>query len=49
MIVTPILGNQIFKRGPVGRYADVNQAHYHQISAYITTAVFAASLIVVTF
>ena len=49
MIVTPILGKQIFKRGPVGRYADVNQARYHQISAYITTAVFAASLIVVTF
>lgn len=49
MIVTPLIGNAVFKRGPVGRYVDVNQARYHQISAYITTAVFAASLIVVTF
>jgi hypothetical protein len=49
MIVTPILGSTILKRGPIGRYLDVNQARYHQISAYATTAVFAASLIVVTF
>ncbi len=49
MIVTPLLGNAVLKRGPVGRYADLNQARFHQISAYITTAVFAASLIVVTF
>jgi hypothetical protein len=49
MIVTPILGATVLKRGPIGRYLDVNQARYHQISAYATTAVFAASLIVVTF
>jgi hypothetical protein len=49
MIVTPILGGTILKRGPIGRYVDLNQARYHQISAYATTAVFAASLITVTF
>lgn len=49
MIVTPILGSTILKRGPIGRYMDINQARYHQISAYATTAVFAASLITVTF
>ncbi len=47
MILTPIIGNTILKRGPVGRYADLNQARFHQISAYATTAVFAASMIVV--
>ena len=49
MIATPILGGTILKRGPIGRYVDLNQARYHQISAYATTAVFAASLITVTF
>ena len=49
MIVTPILGSTVLKRGPIGRYLDINQARYHQISAYATTAVFAASLVVVTF
>jgi hypothetical protein len=49
MIVTPILGSTILKRGPIGRYVDLNQARFHQISAYATTAVFAASMIVVTF
>jgi hypothetical protein len=49
MILTPIIGGTILKRGPVGRYADLNQARFHQISAYATTAVFAASMIIVTF
>jgi hypothetical protein len=49
MVITPILGNAIFKRDQFGRYADVNRARYHQISAYITTAVFAASMIIITF
>lgn len=49
MVLTPLIGNTILKRGPVGRYADLNQARFHQISAYATTAVFAASMIVVTF
>ncbi len=49
MVLTPIIGNTILKRGPVGRYTDLNQARFHQISAYATTAVFAASMIVVMF
>ena len=49
MVLTPLIGSTILKRGPVGRYADLNVARFHQISAYATTAVFAASLIVVTF
>ncbi|HEY6952895.1 MAG TPA: hypothetical protein VI758_10840 [Bacteroidota bacterium] len=49
MIVTPILGGTVLKRGPIGRYLDINQARYHQISAYATTAVFMASMITVTF
>ena len=49
MIITPLLGKAILQRGPGGRYVDIDRAHYHQIAAYITTAVFAASLIVVTF
>ena len=48
MILTPIIGKTILKRGPVGRYADLNQARFHQISGYITTAVFATSMIVIT-
>lgn len=45
MIVTPLLGSAIeHSRG--GNYFD--RARYHQVSAYITTAVFAASLIVIT-
>jgi hypothetical protein len=45
MILTPILGMAINKRG--ASYYD--QAHYHQIAGYITTAAFAASMIVITF
>ncbi|MEO8168309.1 MAG: hypothetical protein ABI623_08680 [bacterium] len=45
MIITPILGAAINKRGS----SYESQARVHQISAYITTAVFAASMIVVTF
>lgn len=42
MVVTPILGSMI------GRNSDSERAHIHQISGYITTAVFAASMIVIT-
>jgi hypothetical protein len=49
MILTPIIGQTILKRGPAGRYADLTQARFHQVSAYITTAVFATSMIIVTF
>jgi hypothetical protein len=44
MVTTPILG------GMINRHADYYQrAHIHQISAYITTAALAASMIIVTF
>ena len=43
MILTPILGAAIHGRSS---YSQV--AHFHQVSAYITTAVFAASMIVIT-
>jgi hypothetical protein len=49
MVLTPIIGNTILKRGPSGRYADLNRARFHQISAYATTTVFAASMIVMLF
>ena len=45
MIVTPILGSMVRRRS--GSY--VQEEHVHQISAYITTAVFTASMITVTF
>jgi len=44
MVTTPILGGMISRRGDYDR-----QAHIHQISAYITTAALAASMIIVTF
>jgi hypothetical protein len=43
MIITPILGFMI------GRHSDLKKEHVHQFSGYITTAVFAASMITVTF
>jgi len=49
MVVTPIVGGTILKRGPIGRYVDLNQARFHQISAYVTVSALAASMIVVTF
>jgi hypothetical protein len=45
MILTPILGSMIGGR----RHFNINKAHYHQIAGYITTAVFASAMIVVTF
>ena len=45
MILTPILGSMIVNH----RVLDINKGHFHQISAYLTTAVFAASVIVLTF
>lgn len=44
MVTTPILGGMISRRGDY-----YHQAHIHQISAYITTAALAASMIIVTF
>ena len=44
MVLTPILGKSI------GRHSTSSEiARFHQASAYITTAAFAASLIVITF
>ncbi len=44
MIITPIIGSTIRHR----RLFNMDQAHFHQISGYLTTAVFVASLIVIT-
>lgn len=45
MIVTPILGSMIGGR----RHLDTEKAHVHQIAGYITTAIFASAMIVITF
>lgn len=45
MIITPILGGMVKRRTG----SDMQAARVHQVSAYITTAVFAASMITVTF
>ena len=45
MILTPILGSMIGGR----RHFNIDKAHYHQISGYLTTAIFASAMIVVTF
>lgn len=45
MIVTPILANNIAGR----KFFNMDKAHIHQISGYITTAVFATSMLVITF
>jgi hypothetical protein len=45
MIVTPILGTLISRNHKF----NMDAAHVHQIGGYITTAIFAASMIVVTF
>ena len=44
MIITPILASNIRHK----KIFNMDQAHFHQISGYITTAVFATSLIVIT-
>ncbi len=45
MIITPILGSSIRHK----RIFNMDQAHYHQIAGYLTTAVFTASMLVITF
>jgi hypothetical protein len=45
MIITPILGSYIQSH----RTFNMDKAHVHQLSGYITTALFATSLIVITF
>ena len=49
MILTPIVGSMIRKRSGKFSYDDLATAHFHQVSAYVTTGVFAASLVVITF
>ncbi len=49
MILTPILGSMVRQRSGRYSYIDLSKAHFHQIAAYATTGVFAASLIVITF
>lgn len=49
MVVTPILGATVLKRGPIGRYVDLNQARFHQITGYATAAALTAAMITVTF
>jgi hypothetical protein len=45
MIITPIIASIAQKRGA----SDKTVFHIHQVSAYITTAAFAASMVVMTF
>ena len=49
MVLTPIVGNLIKKRSGRSSYFDLPTAHFHQVSAYVTTGVFAASMIIITF
>jgi len=49
MVLTPIVGSMIRKRSGTFSYDDLATAHFHQVSAYVTTGVFAASLVVITF
>jgi hypothetical protein len=54
MILTPIIGSMVSQRGKPGPSStgpgiDINKAHFHQYAGYITTAIFAASMIVITF
>lgn len=45
MIVTPILGSLI----NTNRTFNMDKAHFHQVAGYITTAIFATAMIVITF
>jgi hypothetical protein len=49
MVLTPIVGGMVRKRSGRLSYIDLPNAHFHQIAAYATTGVFAASMIVITF
>jgi hypothetical protein len=49
MVLTPIVGSMVRKRSGRLSYTDLSTARFHQVSAYATAGVFAASLIVITF
>jgi hypothetical protein len=49
MILTPILGSMVSQKGVKGSLGiNIDKAHFHQYAGYITTAIFAASMIVIT-
>jgi hypothetical protein len=49
MILTPIIGSMVSQRGVRGSSGiNIDKAHFHQYAGYITTAIFAASMIVIT-
>jgi len=49
MILTPILGSMVSEKSKGGPGINIDKAHFHQYAGYLTTAVFAASMIVITF
>lgn len=49
MILTPILGSMVGTRSKTGPDINLSRARFHQYAGYLTTAVFAASMIVITF
>lgn len=49
MILTPILGQMVGTRSKSGPDINLSRARFHQYAGYITTAIFAASMIVITF
>jgi hypothetical protein len=49
MVLTPIVGNMVRKRSGRLSYIDLPTAHFHQVAGYVTTGVFAASMIIITF
>jgi hypothetical protein len=51
MIATPLIASGIREREPGTRHTiwNMGKAHFHQIAGYITTAIFTAAMITVTF
>ena len=48
MILTPIIGSMVSERSKTGPGINLSKARFHQYAGYITTAIFAASMIVIT-
>jgi hypothetical protein len=49
MILTPIIGSTVSQRTNNRTLGiNIDKAHFHQYAGYLTTAVFAASMIVIT-
>ncbi len=51
MIITPLLADNIREHAPGSKHSvfNMDRAHVHQLGGYITTALFAAAMITVTF